>query len=557
VTINPTPEQTAALELFKTEQPMAIQAGAGTGKTSTLLLLANADGRRGQYLAFNRSIVDEAKTKFPSRVAANTAHSLAMRAEGRRYAHRLKAGRIKSEEVARRLGIDPIVITTEAGAKRLAPGFLAGHVMRAVSVFCQSADEVPGPQHFAYIDGIDLPTAEGHRTYANNHEVRERLLDAMIDAWADLSTTDGHLRFTHDCYLKLWQLSNPTIQADYIMLDEAQDTNPVLLDVFWKQADHAQLVAVGDDNQAIYEWRGAINALGALGDLGAATTYLSQSFRFGAAVADVANDLLTRLDATLRLTGTPTISSVVGPIAGPDCMLTRTNAEAMRIVLEELAGGRRPHLMGGGGELASFARAVTDLQAGKGTSHPELACFGSWGEVQDYVENDQQGDELRLMVKLMDEYGAPAILRALDNMPAERDASVVVSTAHKSKGREWNRVKLGADFPDGELRDPSPAELRLLYVAVTRAQQALDITNAPLLAKRPEDKGEALPSFYADEPAAAPVSVGAVTTAPSGMIGTDTAPTTIAVEERSCPKCGRTDVFTEDGAILYSSDHLC
>lgn len=530
MTYTPTDEQTAAADLFKTQQPMAIQAGAGTGKTSTLLLLANADARRGQYLAFNRSIVDEAKTKFPSRVAANTAHSLAMRAEGRRYAHRLKAGRIKSEEVARRLGIDPIQITTAAGGKRLAPGFLAGHVMRAVGVFCQSADEAPGPQHFAYIDGIDLPTDTGLRTYANNNEVRDHLAGAVLDAWADLSSTDGYLRFTHDCYLKLWQLSNPVISADYIMLDEAQDTNPVLLDVFWKQADHAQLVAVGDDNQAIYEWRGAINALGALGDLGAATTYLSQSFRFGPAVATVANDILGRLDAQLRLTGTPTISSVLGPIDRPDAVLTRTNAEAMRIVLEELAAERRPHLMGGGGELVSFARATADLMAGKGTSHPELACFTTWGEVQDYVAHDQQGDELRLMVKLMDEYGPQRILRALDNMPAERDASVVVSTAHKSKGREWGRVQLGADFPDGELRDPSPAELRLLYVAVTRAQTALDITNAPLLTKQPEAKGEALPSFYADEPAAAPITV--TTPAQSG-----------------CPTCGRLDVVRPSGMI--------
>jgi superfamily I DNA/RNA helicase len=351
----------------------------------------------------------------------------------------------------------------------------------------------------------------------------------------------------------LWQLSHPRINADYIMLDEAQDTNPVLLDVFWRQGEHAQLVAVGDDCQAIYEWRGAVNALAELSDMGAVTTYLSQSFRFGPAVADVANDLLGRLNAQLRLTGTPTIPSVVGPITDADCHLTRTNAAAMRIVLEELGAGRRPHLVGGGAELVSFARAAAELMRGQRTYHPELACFDTWGEVQDYVAHDQQGDELRLMVGLMDEYGPERILEALDRCPREQDADVVVSTAHKSKGREWNRVVLGADFPDGELREVSDPELRLLYVAVTRAQRELDVTNVALLTKQPDEDEVALPPVYV----AAPPIVEGVAEVSSGMIGSDAAPSTTLVADRACPKCGRTDVFTEDGAILYSSDHLC
>nr|WP_249816408.1 UvrD-helicase domain-containing protein [Bradyrhizobium sp. 180] len=56
--------------------------------------------------------------------------------------------------------------------------------------------------------------------------------------------------------MKLWALSNPAIAADFILLDEAQDTNPVVLDVLRKQP--AQMVYVGDKYQQIYEWRGAV-----------------------------------------------------------------------------------------------------------------------------------------------------------------------------------------------------------------------------------------------------------------------------------------------------------
>lgn len=62
-----------------------------------------------------------------------------------------------------------------------------------------------------------------------------------------------------------------------------------------------------------------------------------------------------------------------------------------------------------------------------------------------------------------------------------RQAQVVVSTVHKSKGREWNRVRIGDGFtPVDEhaaaARGLHAAEARLAYVAVTRARRLLDTT---------------------------------------------------------------------------------
>jgi superfamily I DNA/RNA helicase len=55
----------------------------------------------------------------------------------------------------------------------------------------------------------------------------------------------------------------------------------------------------------------------------------------------------------------------------------------------------------------------------------------------------------------------------------EEDADVTVSTAHKAKGREWDAVQLAGDFPEPEKQGDE--ELRLLYVACTRAKRELDI----------------------------------------------------------------------------------
>jgi Rad3-related DNA helicase len=84
--LTPTAEQARARDLFTAGGDLVIEAGAGTGKTSTLTLLADAAprGALGQYVAFNKAIVADAGSKMPGHVNASTAHSLAFRAVGRR-----------------------------------------------------------------------------------------------------------------------------------------------------------------------------------------------------------------------------------------------------------------------------------------------------------------------------------------------------------------------------------------------------------------------------------------------------------------------------------------
>jgi hypothetical protein len=480
--MQPTAEQEQARDHFTTGDDLVIEAGAGTGKTSTLELLARSTPRRGQYLAFNKSIVVEAGARMPRSVTCSTAHSLAYRAVGARFGHRLRgAQRMRSADVARLVGLDPLATTTPAGRKVLAPGFLAGVANRAITRFCQTADAAPGPQHVAYIDGIDLPTADGRRTFANNRLVARAVGAVLPTMWRDLSDPDGALTYKHEHYLKAYQLTYPRIAADFILFDEGQDANPVLQAIVAAQTG-TQVVWVGDSNQAIYEWNGAVNALANVE--GARRSFLSQSFRFGPAVAEVANSILARLGSPLSLVGSASVPSVVGPIGDPDAILCRTNAAAFETLFDHQRAGDAVHLVGGGADVIAFARAAGELLAGGRTYHPELACFDSWGEVVDYVANDEQGGELKVLVSLVQDYGVPAILSALERMPSEAYADVVVSTAHKAKGREWDTVQLASDFPPPSA-DPVPEELRLLYVACTRARLGLDPSACWLFAKEP------------------------------------------------------------------------
>src|SRR5262245_28213197 len=115
---------------------MVIEAGAGTGKTSTLRLLAASTLRRGHYLAFNKAIVEDVKGTITRRVTASTAHSLAFRAVGRPYAPRLNAPRMAGWDIAQRLDVRGHVVKTPMGSKHLGDGYLGGLVLRAVTIFC-------------------------------------------------------------------------------------------------------------------------------------------------------------------------------------------------------------------------------------------------------------------------------------------------------------------------------------------------------------------------------------------------------------------------------------
>lgn len=463
--LRPTAEQAAIIDACLTGKNLVIEAGAGTGKTSTLRMAATKMGGRGLYIAFNRAIAGDAKKSFPKHVSCSTAHSLAFRAVGHQYKKRLDAPRMPAHQAAVLLGIDTGFVA--ASDRTIEPAQLARLAMETVATYCRTADDQIGLHHVAEVNGVDGGAAAA---------LAETVLPYAIDAWADLRRIDGRLKFAHDHYLKIWALGRPQLAADFILFDEAQDADPLIASVV--QAQDCQLIAVGDECQAIYGWRGAVDALATWP--ASQRLYLSQSWRFGPAVADEANKWLSLLKAKLRLTGNPGMASRLGELEHPKAVLCRTNAEAMSQAMSAMDEGRRAGLVGGGATIKRMAEAAQRLQAGKATDHPELFAFKTWAEVQEYVRHDQAGKDLAVFVRMIDDFGADEIITAADRLADERYAEVVISTAHKAKGREWDSVKIGNDFRQpaaGENGAPGRVprgEAMLAYVAVTRAKQTLD-----------------------------------------------------------------------------------
>ncbi len=522
----PTEEQAAAIALYSGGENLVVEAYAGGGKTSLAVMMAQAEPNRiGQYCAFNKSIVQDSAKKLPGNVHASTLHSLAYRAVGHQFSHRLNAPRQKSSETARLLRMEPMFVPVDGRTKVIQPSYLAGLVMRAIDNFCHSIDPEPGTQHVPYVDGIDVPTADGKRTYDNNRAVRDHLYPYLGRAWADLTSVTGQLRYGHDCYQRLWEMSGPRILADVIFIDEAQDLDAVQRSILLGQTD-SQLVVIGDSFQQLYEFRGSHDSIAQMKAEGVNTAVLSQTFRFGDAIADVANAILDRLGAKIPLRGLPSVMSMVVPVAEPDAIMCRTNAQAVMTVLEMQEKDRRACLIGGAKDVLAFAKAAAELQQGRPCFHQELACFDSWGEVLAYVASDPLGSELALMVRLIDRFGTGPIIAALGESTTEDRADVVVGTVHAVKGREWDTVKIAPDFAPAKEGDLSAAEWRVAYVAVTRAQRELDITSVPHFL----DASQTFP-----------------------LAGTLAAPPEPSISA-ACPDCGRLDVVRDSGII---GAHVC
>jgi hypothetical protein len=463
-----TAEQDAISSAFEADKDIRVQAGAGCGKSSTLIEMAKRKLEdSGLFIAYNRAIKDDMAAKAPFNLEVSTSHSLAYRAVGVRFKHRLNGSRLPVRETARILGAKPFQIGEHPILGEFAISRMVNDMLRQ---FTYSADAQIDVSHVAPVKGY---------SDAEMHQLAAQLVPLARRAWEDISDPAGKLRFEHDHYMKLWTLSKPKLYGEFLMLDESQDANPALTALIMDQ-DQMQRVSVGDSAQSIYQWRGAKDAHASLP--GQEMT-LSQSFRFGDAIAHEANDWLDVLDAPIRLQGFEQIDSRVlsfNPDAG--AVLCRTNMGCMSEALDMMDNGHRVAVVGGAKQLQDLANACIELQETGKTQHPELLAFDGWDDVREYSE-DKEGADLKPLVTMVDRYTPKYLLARTRSFVDESAADRVVSTAHKAKGREWDHVRIGHDFhQEPEIDEETGARLpieitrdeaMLCYVTVTRAKLSL------------------------------------------------------------------------------------
>jgi superfamily I DNA/RNA helicase len=469
----PTPEQNEAINAFLAGGSLKVAAFAGAGKTSTLKMMARRHSGRGLYLAFNKKIAREARQSFPDRVDCRTTHSLAMHSVQRRYNY--SRGKmfdpINALKLAALLRLEAMRVDQNVEISAVHQAFL---IQAAVRRFCQGDTETIEKKHVP--KSLRLASVDDNV----RAQVNDWVLDRAKGLWARMLDANDDIPLGHDGYLKLWSLGRPRLACEYVLLDEAQDSNAAVLAVL--KAQDAQIVYVGDRHQQIYEWRGAVNAMAKINT--DRETALTQSFRFGPEIAAEATRILARLGEHRALQGNPAIRSEIGSAVDTDAVLARTNAVVITETLAALDRGRTPFIVGGTDELEELVRDVYRLMEGEPGLHPDFFGFKNWSEVVTFANGDE-GESLRAFVTLVQQNG-PGVLWAAIRHSAddEATANVSISTAHKAKGCEWSSVRLATDFTTDVTKDVDLAdeESRLFYVAITRAKRVLSVDPATLAA---------------------------------------------------------------------------
>ena len=464
MTINATLEQQAIMDAVANGETIKVAALAGTGKTSTLVMIANAyPHRKGLYLSYNKAMAVQAQARFPKWIDCKTVHGLAYADYGKLFRQQLMTY-ANPVELMSDLGIEEFVFSLVIDDEPI--------IFSDVKMFSLTKDIV---RRFMFSNREEINREDIARFTKNiidkddrfttkdeeidedinlllsedYHRLNTTLFKYADDLWNKQSSVDNEdIPAEHDTYLKLYQLSKPVIEGyDYIMLDEAQDANPCIIDILINQK--CQIIYVGDQYQQIYGYRGTINAMT---KIEGSTYSLTQSFRFGKAIADEANIILEALNSDVFIKGLSSISSVTDEMVDvPYTFISRTNTRLLDECLTKIDEGLKCCFVGDLKGISSLIRSTFYLwcKRPEWVKDNRIDTFTDWNELTTFArESDDQ--ELLFSVNLILKHGEKTLNRLnlvqQESKHGEEKADIVFITAHKAKGREWDNVVIGDDF---------------------------------------------------------------------------------------------------------------
>lgn len=450
---------------------LVVNAFAGTGKTTTLI--GYSEKRKDQrilYAAFNKAIQQEAEAKFRmagcDHVTVRTSHSIAWSAMSDTYRKKLS-----------QYGIRP------TDALRVLPsGTSISHAKMAldcVKAYCVSADKDISVKHISAAERL-----------------KDHVLSSARALWEAMKDPDnGEMAIHHDGYLKLFQLSEPSLGYDIVLFDEAQDANPVTYSMLTSQG--CGLLLAGDAHQAIYQFRGATAALEHAANKADESLYLTSSFRFGTGVANIANHILTQFKGENNvLKGLGRHKSTEFVLDGsPYAVIARTNAMLFAEAVAALDAGIEFGYVGA--PTGYRIDAVLDAYHLSKRRHDRIQdwYYKTFSGINDMerVGKDTDDYELLFLVKMVANYGdrIPSLVKdikrtaiAWDPKSGTKPPKKILVTGHKSKGLEFDQVLLADDFASlvevekGAkvfAQQLKPEEINLIYVAATRAERSLEV----------------------------------------------------------------------------------
>jgi len=318
------------------------------------------------------------------------------------------------------------------------------------------------------------------------------------------------------------EVEEQKIAKSVLVIDEAQDMGADdyrLVRALMQRNEEMRLIAVGDDDQNIYGFRGSdsrhLKSL--ITDFGATLYEMTTNYRSTKEIVAFAECFASRLPGRMKKTPCTAHSLETGEVQlhrydrngflaemadeverhgveeGTTCVLTTTNEEALQAAyLLEQKGMHTRLIQSIGGfsfhQLAEIRYFLKQLpkEMGSALSRKQwdeakertLQTYGSSGciEAVKCFFADFERTHRTLYYSDLKEYLLESNIE--DFVSADRK-TIFISTIHKAKGREFDTVHLVAPRT---LKEGEEAEsLRTLYVGITRAKKSLYIHTAGTL----------------------------------------------------------------------------
>jgi ATP-dependent DNA helicase RecQ len=299
-----------------------------------------------------------------------------------------------------------------------------------------------------------------------------------------------------------------------LVIDEAQDMDQVqydLVKILLEKNDDIQIIAVGDDDQNIFSFRGSDSKhmISIINEMNAKKYELIQNFRSKKNLVSFANQFVKTIPNRLKQSeiipfsndngriivikhsGNNLIIPVVNDIlnselTGPTCVMTFLNDDALQIAGLLHEKGIKSKLIQSSEhfDLSNLVEIRFLMSNLKDTEAPIISIERWDSALKELIRKFGKSSNLELCINLMREFDASntrikyysdfeTFVHELtyEDLIDHDSETVYVSTMHKSKGREYSNVFLMLSKFDNS----STENKRLLYVAMTRAKDNLTI----------------------------------------------------------------------------------
>ena len=315
------------------------------------------------------------------------------------------------------------------------------------------------------------------------------------------------------------EVEQEKITKSVLVIDEAQDMDKDEFDLvkaLIKQNDDMRIIAVGDDDQNIYEFRNSSSEYmrSLIEYYGAVKYEMIENYRSTKEIVDFANQFVRLIQNRMKVDTIHPVSQEKGmvtvishqcnsmcqavaeqveqhikenAVSGTTCILTLTNEEAMQIQSLLICKGIHAKLIQSVNEVKfgdiMEVRHILTLIKRRITS--PVISDAIWNDVRGFIENKYRTSAcLENVMNMMDTFQSVCSEKyfsdfkefiaesKFEDFYKSDNNTIYISTIHKSKGREFDNVYMM--LSDIKMIADNAGK-RLVYVGMTRAKSKLFI----------------------------------------------------------------------------------